>query len=89
VNRYTDRTPGWYDSSYICTLSDGERHLGHIVNTGEWNAFDATCLNENRTGCKHLGYFPSVAAAKAAVEDSVARNDSKMSMAAAGGVWIS
>ncbi|MGA2715628.1 MAG: hypothetical protein ABSG41_21220 [Bryobacteraceae bacterium] len=84
-----NNTLGWRDSSYICTLSDGERHLGHIVNTGHWNAFDATCLNEDRTGCKHLGLFLSVAAAKAAVEDSVVRNDRKMSMAAAGGLWIS
>jgi hypothetical protein len=65
--------PGWVHSSSICTLSDGERHLGHaIFNTRYWNAFDATQLNDARTGFKYLGAFQSLIAAKGAVENSVA-----------------
>lgn len=80
--------PNWCDSSYICAFSDGERHLGHIVYTGLWNAFDATCMNDNQNGYRDLGNFPSIAAAKAAVENSIARNDRRTSLAMACGLWV-
>jgi hypothetical protein len=68
-----DRTPGWRDSRYVCALSDGDRHLGHIVlRDDQWYCFDATHLNDARTGFMHLGTFPSINAAKAAVEGSCA-----------------
>jgi hypothetical protein len=85
----------WRDSTDVCALSDGERHLGHIVLIGmNWNAFDAVHLNDNRNGFKYLGTFPSIAAAKAVVEVSIARRDDSNFLSANGGekpegVWIS
>jgi hypothetical protein len=66
-----DSTPGWRDSRNVCALSDGDRHLGHIVlKDGQWYCFDATHLNDARNGFKQLGAFPSIHVAKAAVESS-------------------
>jgi hypothetical protein len=63
--------PRWCDSSSICSLADGERHLGHIVNAGGyWVAFDATHLNEAGTGFAVLGTFPELTRAKRAVAQS-------------------
>jgi hypothetical protein len=63
--------PRWYDTSSICSLADGERHLGHIVNAGDyWVAFDATHLNDARTGFAVLGTFPELTRAKRAVAHS-------------------
>ncbi len=64
--------PAWRDSPYVCTLSDNERHLGHILKEDDWVAFDATHPGETGIGIRHLGAFPSVASAKDAVERSVA-----------------
>jgi len=64
--------PAWRDSPYVCTLSDNERHLGHIVKENEWIAFDATHPGDTGLGIRQLGAFSSVAAAKEAVERSVA-----------------
>lgn len=64
-----DRTTGWRDSFHICSLSEEDRHLGHIVRKGRcWNAFDCTHLNDARDGFRHLGTFLSVLGAKHAVE---------------------
>jgi hypothetical protein len=64
---------GWLDSHIVCALSDSERHLGHIVfERNYWKAFDATHLDEPRTGFLYLGTFKAADAAKAAVESSVA-----------------
>ena len=63
--------PRWHDFSSVCSFADGERHLGHIVYDGSyWVAFDATHLNEARTGFAVLGTFPEVIRAKRAVEQS-------------------
>ena len=79
-----DRRLGWRDSRHICALSDGDRHLGHIVlEAGQWICFDATHLNDVRTGFKLLGNFPSITVAKAAVEASCEK-DSQFSR-----MWIS
>jgi hypothetical protein len=68
-----DRTPGWRDSRTICTLSDGDRHLGHIIQKdGQWYCFDGTHLNETRTGFRRVGTFQNIHTAKAAVEGSCA-----------------
>jgi hypothetical protein len=57
----------------VCALSDSERHLGHILfDRNHWKAFDATHLDEPRTGFRYLGTFKTVVSAKAAVEESVA-----------------
>jgi hypothetical protein len=67
-----DRTPGWRDSNNVCALSDGDRHLGHVVlKAREWNAFDATHLDDKRNGFRYLGTFTSLNHAKAAVDNSV------------------
>jgi hypothetical protein len=69
-----DNTPCWRDSRFVCALSSADRHLGHIVlKSGQWNSFDATHLNDAGDGFRHLGAFPSIAVAKAAVECSCAK----------------
>jgi hypothetical protein len=88
-----DRTPGWRDSSNVCALSDGDRHLGHVVlKARQWNAFDATHLDDQRNGFKDLGMFPSLNLAKAAVEESIASESKEAVLKAGagfGGMWIS
>src|SRR5580658_5823720 len=88
-----DKTPGWSCSNNVCALSDGDRHLGHVVlKARQWNAFDATHLDEKRNGFRYLGTFPSLNLAKAAVELSIAPGDKEPLLAAAagsGGMWIS
>jgi hypothetical protein len=63
---------GWRDSEFVCALADTDRHLGHLVKTKKWHAYDATHSNEASTGFKYLGAFVNVAAAKQAVDSSVA-----------------
>ncbi len=66
--------PRWSDSPSICSLTDTERHLGHIVNAGRyWIAFDATRFNGAHSGFAPLGTFPEIASAKRAVEQSCRR----------------
>jgi hypothetical protein len=82
--RKRDTTAGWRDSRNVCALSDGDRHLGHIVlKAGQWYSFDATHLNESSNGFRHLGTYHSIDVAKAAVEGSCAK-DLQFSR-----VWIS
>jgi len=62
-------TQAWRDSDHICALSDGERHIGHVVKIGgRWHAFDATHSNEAGDGFRPLGTFTALNAAKQAVE---------------------
>ena len=59
----------WRHSNHICALSDGERHVGHIVKIGgRWHAFDAMHSNDNGDGFKSLGTYASEGPAKSAVE---------------------
>jgi hypothetical protein len=61
----------WQDSDHICALSDGERHVGHIVKIGgRWHAFDAMHSNEAGDGFRSLGTFASAAPAREAVEQT-------------------
>ena len=61
----------WETSSDVCALRDQERHLGHVVKTGNrWAAYDTTKLNLSCTGFLCLGTFASQAAAKNAVQRS-------------------
>jgi hypothetical protein len=83
----SERAAGWRDSENVCALSDGDRHLGHILRSGgQWKAFDATHLNRRRTGFLALGIFTDRQLAKAAVESSCATGGRAM---AAGSFWIS
>src|SRR5580698_9250419 len=60
----------WTDSETVCCLSDGERHLGHIVKADDsWLAFDATHLSERGTGFRLLGCCITIALARYAVEE--------------------
>lgn len=71
ANHYTDlqAAPSWRNSSEICALADGERHLGHILQIGgRWYAFDATHSNEDGDGFLNLGSFAGISSAKEAVE---------------------
>ena len=69
--QYDAGAPAWRISAQICALSDGERHLGHIVKVGSrWHAYDATRSNETGDGFLCLGNFVSMESAKAAVEQS-------------------
>jgi hypothetical protein len=62
---------GWRNSEIACALADTDRHLGHLIKTEEWHAYDATHSNEASTGFKYLGVFVNIAAAKQAVESAV------------------
>jgi hypothetical protein len=74
---------GWMNSMYVCALSDGARHLGHItLNFAFWDAWDATHLNDERNGFKLLGAFKEQAAAKAAVEKAVSYESKRYTLVA-------
>jgi hypothetical protein len=61
----------WRISGHICALSDGERHVGHIVKIGgRWHAYDAMHSNETADGFRSLGTFVALEPAKEAVEQS-------------------
>ena len=61
----------WQNSDHTCALSDGERHIGHVVKIGgRWHAFDATRSNDAGDGFRALGTFLSVESARNAVEHS-------------------
>jgi len=65
----------WSDSSSVCSLADGERHLGHVVRAGKNRlAFDATHCNESGTGFLFLGCYASITGAKRAVEQVFREN---------------
>jgi hypothetical protein len=76
----------WRRSEHICAFADSERHLGHVIKTDQWNAYDATHLNEASTGFKYLGAFSDLAAAMQAVESSVNRKQELRTMHA-GMAW--
>lgn len=81
--------PVWCDAEDFCSLADGERHLGHIVYTGEWEAFDAIHSNDIGNGFKELGAFPNIILAKLAVEQAVCRSPGVMARSASSGMWVS
>ena len=59
----------WRYSPHICALSDGERHVGHIVKIGgRWHAFDAMHSNDNGDGFRTLGTYASEGPARDVVE---------------------
>jgi hypothetical protein len=58
----------WRSSEYICALSDGDRHLGHVVENMGWHAYDAIHPAGTEGGFRYLGVFEDVTAAKGAVE---------------------
>jgi len=63
----------WCVSESVCALQDGERHLGHVVQTESgWRAYDATHPNLQNDGMRELGYFSTLDSAKAALEASIA-----------------
>jgi hypothetical protein len=79
----------WQQKGDVCTLADGDRHLGHIVNLGVWHAFDAIHLNESGDGFKSVGLFATIDLAKAAVEQSIAQSARPKARAAGSDSWIS
>jgi len=81
--------PAWRDAKDICTLADADRHLGHIVNTGKWEAFDGIHPNDTGNGFRHLGAFPNIFSAKTAVEQAVSSAVDLMAKSASSGMWIS
>lgn len=61
----------WRLSAQVCALSDGERHVGHIVKIGgRWHAFDAMHSNAEGNGFHSLGTFAGLESARNAVEQS-------------------
>ena len=62
----------WRVSEHFCALHDTERHLGHLVKTDKWHAYDATHINSQEDGMLYVGGFSDLEAAKAAVEASIA-----------------
>jgi hypothetical protein len=71
ASKMADKSAEWQSSDDICAFADNERHLGHVVRTDKWQAYDATKLNPDQTGFRYLGAFASVVAAREAVETSV------------------
>lgn len=65
--------PAWRDGEDLCALADGDRHLGHVVNEGDWHAFDAIHPSHASHGFRHIGAFATVDAAKAAVERAISQ----------------
>lgn len=74
----------WRDSRHICVLEDSERYFGHIVKAQAWLAFDATHPRDSQNGIRYVGLFDDVAAAKEAVEKSVAGKPELRGMPAIG-----
>ena len=59
----------WRHSEHVCALSDGDRHIGHIVKIGgRWHAFDAMHSNEQGNGFRSLGTYAGAGPARNAVE---------------------
>ena len=79
----------WQRRGDVCTLSDSDRHLGHIVNLGVWHAFDAIHLNESGDGFKSVGLFATIDLAKEAVEQSIAQSARPKVRAAGSEAWVS
>jgi hypothetical protein len=73
ISKTTIGLAAWRDSSHIHALSDDERHLGHVIKTDQWEAFDATHSNAAGNGFRYLGSFAGIRTAKEEVERSVAR----------------
>lgn len=65
--------PAWRDGEDLCALADGDRHLGHVVNEGQWQAFDAIHPSHASYGFRHIGTFATLDAAKAAVEQAISQ----------------
>jgi hypothetical protein len=65
-----EATPSWQDSEEICALADSERHLGHVVKTDLWHAYDATRANLAWTDFRYLGAFADLETAKTVVESA-------------------
>lgn len=74
----------WRNSEIACAYSDSERHLGHVIKMGQWQAYDATHVDEASGYFKDLGSFPDLGEAIQAVEDSVARPRGSFVMRASG-----
>jgi hypothetical protein len=74
----------WRNSEFVCTFADTERHLGHLIKTEKWLAYDATHSSDSLTGFKHLGAFVDLETARQAVESSVARARLTRALGAAG-----
>ena len=61
----------WRVSPHICALTDGERHVGHIVKIGgRWHAFDAMHSNDAGDGFRALGTYAALESAQRAIEQS-------------------
>jgi hypothetical protein len=73
IARQMNYIPGisWQDSDQICALADSDRHLGHLIRTDRWYAYDATRLDEKSNGFKCLGAFPDLDSAKRILELAV------------------
>jgi len=67
-NSMPEAPPSWRDSAVISALADSERHLGHIVLTDKYHAYDATHADASSTNFLYLGAFTDRESAKLAVE---------------------
>lgn len=79
--------PAWRDGDDICAFADGDRHLGHVIDDEGWHAFDAIHPNHAAEGFRHLGVFPTVDEAKAAVERAVSERFGTKTRAAIVPIW--
>jgi hypothetical protein len=82
-----EHVSAWRDSRYICALSDGSRHLGHVVKLEVWQGYDGTHLNDRQNGFRYLGEFELLSDAKSAVERSVASRSTIVMSAGSATFW--
>jgi hypothetical protein len=61
----------WQDSDQVCALTDSDRHLGHLIRSDRWYAYDATRLDESSRGFTCLGAFSDLESAKRILELAV------------------
>jgi hypothetical protein len=77
MNNISTAERSWRNAEFVCALGDTDRHLGHLIRTEKWHAYDATHPGEASKGFKYLGAFVDVTAAKRAVESAVAETCSR------------
>jgi hypothetical protein len=81
-NSIPEAPPSWHDSQYVCALADSERHLGHVIKTDEWHAYDATRPDETGTSFRYIGAFNDLNDAKYWVETAAAERPQPKAMRA-------
>ena len=80
----------WRIAEHVCALVDvdDERHLGHILKTDRWHAYDATHFDPATSGIAYLGAFDALEKARLRVETAVGGAPRPMVSRAGAGSFI-